>query len=319
MDAIATDVDPEIRRFVEITSAAYARHPDFSTISVDEARRICEDVRAPWVQGGASVASTTERFVPTRAGTVRVRIYDPTPNHRKPALAYLHGGGWTVFSLDTHDRLMREYAHRGQIAVVGIDYARSPEAKFPTALEQTVDVLRWMRANASDLNLDEGRLAVGGDSAGANLSMAAALVLRDEGEGTLLRALVLNYGAFDRAISGDSVRRYGGAGYMLNAEELNYFFNNYIRTPGDIDNPLVCPLKAGLAGLPPTLMIVPECDILSEQSFAISEKLVREKVPVDVKVYRGATHSFLEAMSVSEISNRAISDTTAWIRKSLSD
>ncbi|MBL9095508.1 MAG: alpha/beta hydrolase [Alphaproteobacteria bacterium] len=319
VDAHAGDVDPQIKRFVETMSAAYARYPDFSTITVEEARRICEAVRAPWVKGGPSIAATTERTIPTRAGEVRLRIYDPEPERTKPALAYLHGGGWTVFSLDTHDRLMREYAHRGRIAVVGIDYARSPEAKFPTALEQTVDALIWLQANAAGLSIDANKLAIGGDSAGANLSIAAALMLRDVGRAKLLNALVLNYGVFDVAISEASARRYGGKGYMLTADEMDYFFNNYTRSPKDLDDPLVRPVKADLRGLPPCLLIVPECDVLTEQSFALSEKLLRANVPVEAKIYEGATHSFLEAMSIADVSNRAISDTTAWLRRTLSD
>jgi acetyl esterase len=315
--AVAPDLDPQIRRFVETTSAAYGRFPDLATLPLVESRRVCELVRAPWVDGGPEIAKTVERRLPTRHGGVRVRVYDPLPGRPKPALVYLHGGGWTIFSLDTHDRLMREYAQRAEMAVVGVDYALSPEAKFPVALEQTADVLAWLAKHGDEIEIDGARLAVGGDSAGANLALSASLLLRDSGAGEVVRAMVLNYGLFDCHISQDADRRYGGPGYMLTAAECAGFMANYTRSVDDVDNPLVCPIKADLVGLPPTLLVIPECDVLTEQSHALAERLLRAGVSVDSKIYRGATHSFLEAVSIAAVADRAISDTTVWLRQSL--
>lgn len=315
--AIAPDVDPQIRRFVEVTSDAYGRYPDLATLPVSEARRVCEAVRAPWVEGGPVIAKTFERTVPTSHGDVRIRVYDPQPGKPKPAFVYLHGGGWTIFSLDTHDRLMREYAQRAGMTVIGVDYALSPEAKFPVALEQVADVLNWASLHGDEIGIDGARLAVGGDSAGANLALGACIVLRDRGAAGTVGAMVLNYGLFDSHFSDDAVARYGGAGYMLTADECTTFFSNYVRAAADIENLLVCPIKADLAGLPRTLLVIPECDVLTEQSHAMAERLLRAGVSVESKIYRGATHSFLEAMSIAAVSDRAISDTTLWLRQSL--
>src|SRR5205807_4157411 len=144
---------------------------------------IAEQVRAPWTQGGPRMERTSELRIPYGEGSVRIRVLDPEGNGPKPTLIYLHGGGWTIFSIDTHDRLMREYAARAGIVVVGVDYSLSPEARFPRAIDETVAVIRWLRLNGASIGVEPSRMAVGGDSAGAAMTIAACMKLRDEGEG----------------------------------------------------------------------------------------------------------------------------------------
>jgi acetyl esterase len=312
----ATDLDPEIRAFVDRVSAGVAAYPDLDTLPLPEMRRILEAVRAPWTEGGPRMARTIEFEAPTCHGPVRVRIHTPRGNGRKPALVYLHGGGWTFFSLDTHDRLMREYAERAGVAVVGVDYALSPEARFPVALEQVMDVLRWIPEAAPRLELDATRIAVGGDSAGANLAIAACIALRDTNE-NLVRAMVLNYGAFEAQLPPIVPSRYGGPGYMLGDEEMQSYWLNYARTEDDLSLPLVCPLRADLAGLPPALLVIPECDVLAVQGHAMLERLWEANVRAIALVYEGATHSFLEAMSIAGVSRRALAETAEWLRSEL--
>jgi acetyl esterase/lipase len=184
-------------------SAAWSRHSDLSAVPPEEARRIAEEVRAPWTRGGPQIALISERMVP-----VRVRFYDPAPMERKPVLVYLHGGGWTLFSIDTHDRVMREYAWRAGVVVAGVDYALAPEAKYPVALDQIVHVLKFLGRHGADLGIDPQRIGIGGDSAGANLAMAACIRLRDEGYPRLVRAMLLNYGVFDRQSTPVAKQRY---------------------------------------------------------------------------------------------------------------
>lgn len=298
-------------------SASYARHPQVADVPHREARRIAEAVRAPWREGGPKMRRTTELHVPVPNGSVRVRIYDPDAGALKSALVYLHGGGWTLFSIDTHDRLMREYAHRGSIAVVGVDYPLAPETKFPVALEQLVEVIHWLEAEGAGFGVDARRLAIGGDSAGGNLALATALKLRDSGSPESLRALLLNYGGFDVHCSDDSARRFGGPGYMLTREELTMFWNNYLRGPEDFMNPLACPIHARLEGLPPVFLTIPQCDVLTEQSHAMADRLKRAGVSVTAKVYPGATHSFLEAVSVAAVAGRALDDGARWMKSQL--
>jgi len=311
------DLDPDIRRFVREVSAAWARHPELAASSPAEARRIAEEVRAPWSRGGPRMAVICERGVPVARGHVRIRAYDPGPTGTKPALVYLHGGGWTLFSLDTHDRLMREYAARAGMTVVGVDYALSPEARYPAALEQVCDVVRFLGEKGEGVGVDPTRIVLGGDSAGANLAVAASLRLRDEGRPELVAALLLNYGVFDRRSTAEAVRRFGGPGAMLTSEEMEAFWENYLRSPEDAEDPLVCPVKAELAGLPPALLVVPECDLLAEQSVRLAERMRAAGVPVTLQVYRGASHSFLEAVSIARLADDALRDSAGWLRSTV--
>jgi acetyl esterase len=313
------DLDPDIRRFVREMGAAWSRHPDLATVSPAEARRIAELVRAPWTRGGPVMAAVTERVVPTAHGAVRLRFYDPGPEGVKPVLVYLHGGGWTLFSLDTHDRVMRELAARSGATVVGVDYALSPEVKFPVALEQVCAVIRFVRERGPALGLDPTRIAVGGDSAGGNLAVVAVLRMRTEGDAALVRALALVYPVLDRISSPQAQARYGGSGYMLGADEMERFWSNYLRSEGEAGDPLVSPLRADLSGLPPTLLVVPECDLLSEQSLRMAERLRAARVAVELKLYPGASHSFLEAVSIAPLADRALTETAQWLRTALAE
>jgi acetyl esterase len=313
----ASDLAPDIRRFVEQVAADYARFPSVAGMTPAEARVIIEQVRAPWREGGPAMERTHEHVVPCPHGDFRVRIYDPGAAGPKPALLYIHGGGWTFFSLDTHDRVMREYAARAGIVVAGIDYALSPEAKFPVALEQVVAAVRWLHRDGTALGIDGSRLALGGDSAGGNLSFAACLKLRDDGAAGLVRGMLLNYPAFEGDCSDESQQRYGGPDYMLTRDEMRMFWERYLRTPEDARNPLAAPLQARLDGLPPAFFAVPECDVLTEQSLAMIPKLRQAGVEVRDELYRGATHSFLEAVSVSPTADRALQDGATWLRSVL--
>jgi acetyl esterase len=313
-------LDPQIREFVAQVSAGFAAFPAFDLGSPAEARRIAELVRAPWRKGGPAMLATAERQVPVGRGTVRIRIYDPGPAGLKPALVYLHGGGWTLFSIDTHDRVMREYAARASVVVIGVDYALSPEARFPIALEQTAGVVRWLALHGVEVGVDPDRIAVGGDSAGANLSIATALTLRDTGspaERGLIRALLLNYGAFDTRSSPEAARRFGAKGSMLEHEEMRRFWANYLRGPEDAENPRACPLRASFTGLPPAFLTIPECDLLTEQSLSVAAKLRDAGVPVRAEIYTGATHSFLEAVSIAAVAQRALADGAQWLHQTL--
>ncbi|MFT4075486.1 MAG: alpha/beta hydrolase fold domain-containing protein [Asticcacaulis sp.] len=312
--ATASALDADIRDFIRITGEAYASHGQGVEKTPATARQVAEKVRAPWVAGGPVMANTVESMVPTPHGNVRIRIYRPTDEARQPGLVYLHGGGWVMFSLDTHDRIMREYAGRTGITVIGIDYALAPEARFPVALEQSVSVLAHLFDNAADFGLDPDHLFMGGDSAGANLSLAAAIALRDQGRGGILKGLLLNYGAFSTDLRPEDVSRYGGPDFMLTASEMDYFWQQYLRTPEDRANPLATPLRADLTDLPPIFLCIPECDVLTGQSLQLEQRLAATGVPTQAIIYPGASHSFLEAVSISQVAGQAFDDAARWLR-----
>jgi len=225
-------------------------------------------------------------------------------------LIYIHGGGWMLFSIDSHDRLMREYAARAGVTVIGVDYSLAPEAQFPVPLYEILSVVRWLRGPARGEGIAPSRVAIGGDSAGANLAIATNLALKQAGQ-SVLDAQLLNYGAFDPDRR-PSWGRFGGSAYGLTTDEMDDFWANYLPTESNRD-PLARPLLADLSGLPPTSLCIAECDILADENKAMASELKSSGVAVTVQLYAGATHSFLEAVSVSPLADRALADASDWL------
>ena len=307
---VEDDVDPEIRRFVEALNHGYGQFSDFDALPLPARRAAAETVRERWRAGGPVMAETVDTVV---AGC-RTRFHYPVARDGSaplPAMLYIHGGGWTMFSIDTHDRLMREYAARANVVVVGIDYSLSPEALYPAALDEVVEACRTLRAQADAFGIAADTLAIGGDSAGANLSVAACLRLRGAGE-PLPQAMLLNYGAFDAAPT-SSYARYDGPAYMLTVAEMDRFWANYVGDAGSLADPLVAPLRADLTGLPASFLAIAACDILADANHEMAARLDAAGVPVEARVYDGATHSFLEAASISRLADRALDDAAQWL------
>lgn len=310
-----SQIDPQLRPFVSGLTKSQGCEATSDDFSFEEMRRRAEVIRAPWRRGGPPMVSIEEFQVPTTRGEVRVRLYkDAASNALQPALVYLHGGGWTMFSIDTHDRVMRELAYRAGVLVIGVDYALSPEAKFPLALQQIVGVVRWLSQSGGKLGIDTQRLAIGGDSAGANLAVSTSLMLRDAGEQATIRGMLLIYGCFSCEPT-DSA--YGSEGNLLSSQEMAEFWKNYLADPADARNPLAAPLLARLEGLPPAFQVIAECDVLADQNLEFAARLREAGVAVEEKEYAGATHSFLEAVSIADVAGRALDDSAAWLRECL--
>lgn len=312
LDAMQDDMaDPDIRRFVDAINAAYAAHAAAPGADMATRRAVAERVRQPWRTGGPIMATSADIDM---AG-IRLRLYRPVADAVLPVMLYIHGGGWTLFSIDTHDRLMREYAARAGIAVLGIDYSLSPEHKFPLALNECSAALDWIAANAGSHHLDPARVLIGGDSAGANLSVATCLLRRAEGK-PLPAAMLLNYGAFapDHLPSYD---RFGGGDYSLEVDEMDVFWDNYVTTPDQLSDPLVAPLHADLTDLPSAFVAIAECDILADCNHAFAARLADAGVPMHSVTYVGATHSFIEAVSIAPLASRALDDQAAWIGRTV--
>ena len=311
-------IDPEIRRFVEALQADWRAHPPLDSLSFPEARAVAERVRARWAAGGPTMAETVERTVDTTAGPLRVRVHRPegaaVPS---PALIYLHGGGFTLFSLDTHDRLMREYAAQGGFAVIGVDYPLAPETKYPVALDRIEAFVLWLRDHGGALGVDPDRLALGGDSAGGNLSVATCLRLRERGEAGLVKAVLSNYGGFSAELSDESEAKFGGPGAVLDKAEAIQYYRNYLTDMAEASDPFACPMNADLRGLPPIFLVIPECDVITEQSLVMRQRFADAGVETSSKIYPGATHSFLEAMSISALAREAIADGAGFIRSKI--
>ena len=312
-------LEPGVRQFVESVCRESERLAAGRTLDWAQKRPLAEITRLPWRAGGPAMAATREQSLQWAGGEFRVRLYRPVAtDDALPAMIYLHGGGWSIFSIDTHDRLMREYAYVSGAVVIGVDYALAPEHRYPVALEQCMGTLRWLRKHAAQLRIDPERLALGGDSAGANLALCTALASRDAGSSHGLSALLLNYGGFDTDISSEARTTLGTSDDMLSGEEMDAFWDNYLgNEPGNRQDPLAVPMHAALHGLPPALLVLAERDVLAEQSERMAMRLRDHDNQVELRRYAGASHSFLEAMSVSALAQQAIMDSADWLHRQL--
>lgn len=305
------EIDPDIARFnAENFAAGKARAADIAPgrpPTLDERRAIALQVRKVWAEGGPVMARTFEFDLGDDGA--RGRVYVPENAHPGAAFLYMHGGGWMIYSIDSHDRLMREYAESAKCTVIGLDYRLAPERKFPAALDDIDALYGWLKNNTDGVPSD--KLAIGGDSAGGNLALCSSLRRRDRGE-NIADALLLNYAAIDIETSRESYSRYSGMPYMLDTDEMMDFWRGYLPA-FPTDDPYARPLLANLSDLPPVYMNIAGCDVLRDENLALYEQLKEAGVDVTANLYEGATHSFLEAMSISELARRAIRDGANWI------
>lgn len=272
---------------------ARAGHPRLDTLLPSQAKAAYEI--------GASVLDlprvTLERVedirVPARDGhPLALRIYAPTRAARLPVLLYFHGGGFVIGSIATHDALCRELARRSGAMVCSLDYRLAPEHKFPTAVHDAEDAMRWLCANAASIGADPARIAIGGDSAGGTLTAACAILARDSGLPLALQ-LMFYPGVAARQ---DSFSHYRfGSGLVLEAPTITWFFEHYLRAPEDRDDWRFSPLSApALEGSAPVWLGLAEFDPLVDEGVLYADQLRAAGVAVDLEIYRGVTHDFIK-------------------------
>ena len=245
------------------------------------------------------LARVEDLTIPARDGyALPARHYAPS-GATLPVLLYLHGGGFTVGSIATHDGLCRRLAHLAGCAVVSLEYRLAPDYQFPTAHEDSCDALQWIAAHGSARGWDGTRLAIGGDSAGGTLSAACAIEARDHGLPLALQLLF--YPGCAGHQNTPSHQRFA-KGFVLEAPSISYFFGHYIRTPADRDDWRFAPLdgrrpdgyEADLTGVAPAWIGLAECDPLVDEGVAYADRLRMAGVPVDLEIYRGVVHEFIK-------------------------
>ncbi|MCG4260918.1 alpha/beta hydrolase [Acetobacter senegalensis] len=303
-------IAPEIAAFRRHMADVSQDFPPFETLPPETARRLAAQGRATLPNLPTPGVIMSEGRMESVSPPMRYRIYRPAGDVTG-VLFYLHGGGWTIFGVDTHDRLTRAYADQGSLIVIALDYALAPEHVFPTALYQITDAISTL---VKDLAGEIGTLPIflGGDSAGANLSLATALVLRDT-HALRLNGLLLSYGVYDSRCENASFDAYSGPEYMLTRDEMLFFWKRYIPEATSRTHPQAHLLAADLHALPPCFLTIAECDVLADESHAIAHRLQKHGNDVTARVYEGATHSFLEALDTAALARKAIEDQLEWI------
>ena len=239
------------------------------------------------------VARIEEMKIPGPGGEIPIRVYWPRENGPLPVLVYYHGGGWVVGNLDTNDSLSRLLANKASAVVVSVDYRLAPEDRFPAAVDDCYAALEWVSRNADRLNVDPSRIALGGGSAGGNLTAAVALMARDRA-GPRLAYQVMFYPATDLLdLSTDSHRDFAD-GYGLTGEQVEFFRDSYLPEVADRKNPYASPLLAeSLEGLPPAIVITAGFDVLRDEGIAYAERLEAAGVPTIRAHYPSMIHGFV--------------------------
>jgi len=293
-----------------------AANPTLDSMSVADARALFEDTAWRLDFEPVAMARIDAYEIPVAGGAIGARAYTPEgpDGGIAPALVYFHGGGWVVGSLDTHDRLCRALADRARSKVVAVDYRLAPEHPFPTPVEDAVAAFRWIAGKAGGLGIDPARIAVGGDSAGGNLSAVLCQMARDAGDAVQPCFQLLLYPATDFA--GDYPSRAANAeGYLLTEALITWFGDYYKGGWTALGDPRLSPLRApSLAGLAPALVVTAGYDPLQGEGAAYAEALKGAGVAVAHRDYPGMLHGFFNFGGAVKVAERAVGEAAADLR-----
>ena len=305
-------IDPEARAYLD--HMASLGLPPLAEQGAVEARRL-NSLRAPSLAGEIEdVAHVEDGRLPGPGGPISFRLYSPAPDRTLPALLYIHGGGWVVGDLDTHDSVCRALARRAVCVVLALDYRLAPEDPFPAAVEDAWAGLSWLADHATDLGADAGRIAVGGDSSGGNLSAVLAQRSRDRG-GPKLVAQVLIYPVTDCDFDTDSYRD-AATGYGLTRESMLWYWNQYLPDESKRVSPDASPLRApDLSELPPALVITCKLDPLASEGAAYAEALRSAGVRVEHIIESDMIHGYIRMGGVVSRARKSWDDCARFLRR----
>ncbi|MGW5360622.1 alpha/beta hydrolase [Actinopolymorpha pittospori] len=303
----------------QIFADAAAKPPFLYELGPERARQVLDDIQAAPID----MPDVQDKWisVPAEVGEVRVRIVKPVgAEDQLPTILYVHGGGWILGDAGTHDRLVRELAVGVNAAVAFVEYDRSPEARYPVAIEQAYATAQWINKHGAAEGLDSSRLAVAGDSVGGNMTAVLAILAKQRGDVTFVHQS-LYYPVTDAGQDTDSYREFAD-GPHLTAKAMAWFWDAYLPEKDKRDEITASPLRATveeLAGLPETFLIVDENDVLRDEGEAYGRKLSEAGVRTTTVRYNGTLHDFmmLNPLHGSAATTGAIEQAIHVLRKAL--
>ena len=307
--------DPELIAAGKLLQSRGLVAPDRTQAPLSEVRAAVDRIGAFLGEGSVPLGRERDLALPGPHGQVPCRLYLPDAVERPPLLLYAHGGGFVQGSLPSWDAVLRELVRQSGVAALSVDYKLAPEHRFPVAFDEIVAMIRLAAREGSGLGIDPARLAVGGDTAGANLALAAAVALRNAGE-RALGFMLLIYGCYSTDTESASWQRFGrGAG--LSQTQMRWIWETYLERPEQQSDWRAAPILADLADLPPAHLIVGSLDPLLDDSHHLAARLKEAGVPCRLAVYDGINHGFIRYGRLIATARRAIGDCAAALRNAL--
>jgi acetyl esterase len=308
-------IDPELVAAGQLLQSRGLVAPDRTQAPLSEVRAAVDRIGAFLGEGSIPLQRERDLLLPGPHGQVPCRLYLPDNTEKPPLIIYAHGGGFMQGSLPSWDAMLRELVRQSGVAALSVDYHLAPEHRLPVAFDEIVAMVRLASREGPGFGIDPSRLAVGGDSAGANLALAAALALRDAGE-RALGLMLLIYGCFSTDTESPSWQRFGrGAG--LSQTQMRWIWETYLERPEQQKDWRAAPILADLAGLPSAHLIVGNLDPLLDDSNRLAGRLKEAGVPCELQVYEGLNHGFIRYGRLIAAARRAVGDCAAALSEAL--
>lgn len=266
---------------------------DYASMPIAEARKAFIRLNEFWNEQPPAGVDAHAFSIPGAKAAMRARLYRAGNDARAPVIVYVHGGGWTFGNVDTHDRCMRILALESGANVLGIDYRLAPEHPFPAAMDDTLAALEWLGRSGAQEGMQPARVALAGDSAGANIALATMATLRDRG-GWSPATAALFYGCFAPIFDTASHRRFGDGSFGLSTARMRWYWRNYLGALPEATTALAAPLRADLRGLPRLFLNAAGLDPLLDDTMMLASQLAHAGTPCEVDVVPGVSHGFLQ-------------------------
>ncbi|MGB6104327.1 MAG: alpha/beta hydrolase [Pusillimonas sp.] len=289
-------------------------NPPLGQIPVEQSRALSDALRAQLQPDPPALASVEDGVIHGPEARIAFRVYraeiTSTP---APAIVFFHGGGFVLGDLDSHDIVCRQLCQESACVVIAIDYRRAPEHQFPAAVDDAIDAVGWVREHAAELGIDGGRIALAGDSAGANLATVVAIDMKRKGL-PAVALQILFYPVADQYADYDSKQRYE-SGYLLTRAAIDFYAQQYFKNDNDKQDWRASPIRQeDLSGLPEALVITAGFDPLVDEGEAYALRLAQAGVRTTLRRFPGQIHGFVTRGRIIPEAFEAIQDAALLLR-----